>query len=148
MNYTWYHRYKKLREGLHYSSTRCQIRRQEGEKWSAPTSPGPGVNRVQIDSNQYHSCHNFNKVIAFCSGVIPGQHLFTCFCTGSTDFRLNCWVQVTSSSRSFRCPYSLNMMESTGRQKLIYQHFELDRFDIIYDICEHSCISPENLKWR
>ena len=32
----------------------------------------------------------------------------------------------------------------------INQHFELDylmftHFDIIYDICEHSCNSPENL---
>jgi len=26
---------------------------------------------------------------------------------------------------------------------IVYTHF-----DIIYDICEHNCISPENLKWK
>ena len=70
---------------------------------------------AQTDMVVCHSCRNFNKIIALCSGMFLYSHLFTCFCTGSTDFRSNCCVQVTSAFKSFRFLSSFKMAASTAR---------------------------------
>ena len=113
--YTWYHRYRVI------------IQMTGGPPLWLHRKPGSNAGRrklqcsdaifiplqrfllAQYDTVVCHSWSNFNKIIAFCSGTVLCSHLFTCFCTGSTDFRWNCCVQVTSAFRSFRSLSSFKM---------------------------------------
>jgi len=61
-----------------------------------------------------HSWPNFNKIMPFSSGIIICSHLFTCFCTGSIDFRSTGYAQVRSAFRSFRSLSSFKMAAPTG----------------------------------
>jgi len=111
---------------------------------------------AQTDMVVCHSWRNFNNAVALCSGIILCSHLFTCFCMGSTDFRSTGYVEVVSAFRSFRSLSGFKMAAPTSHYKSIKQLFEVDylifgwslaHFDIIYDICEYSFISAQNLFW-
>jgi len=69
---------------------------------------------AQTDMVVCHSWRNFNNTVALSSGIIICPHLFTCFCTGSTDFRSTGCVEVTSAFRSFRSLSSFKMAAFTG----------------------------------
>jgi len=68
----------------------------------------------QTDMVVYHSWRNFNEIIALCSGIILCSHLFTWFCTGSTDFKSTGCVQATSAFRSLWSLSSFKMAASTS----------------------------------
>jgi len=69
---------------------------------------------AQNDTVVCHSRRYFNKIIALCSGIILCSHLFTYVGKGSTDFRSNCCVQLTSAFRSFWSLSVFKMAAPTG----------------------------------
>jgi len=145
--YTWYHKYReiiKITVGPPLRFTGSQIWRREGENSNAVMShehyldwrglwflmsvdfwvilnhlPLIRFLLTQIDTVVCHLWHNFNMITAIYSGIILCSCLFTCFCTGSTDFRSTGYAEVKSAFRtflslsSFKMAVSINMINYT-----------------------------------
>ena len=74
MKYTWYHRYREIIQIT--GGLPLRLHRKPGSKagrrnWNVVTSH---------DMVVCHSWCNFNKIIAFCSGISICSQLFTCIC--------------------------------------------------------------------
>ena len=110
--YISYHRYREITGGPPLRLHRKPDSKAGRRNWNALTSHGGSLDwyglwfllsvnfwailnhlpllRFLLAQNDIVVCHpgrNFNKIMTFSSGIILCSHLFTCFCTSSTDFR-------------------------------------------------------------
>jgi len=111
--YTWYYRYREIIQ-INGGPPLRLLRKPDSKagrrklKCSDVTWALSRLTRIIISLERvYHSWRNFSKIMPFGSS-------FTCFCTGSTDFRSTGYAQLTSAFRSFWSLSSFKIAAHTG----------------------------------
>jgi len=165
--YTCYHRYREIIQitgGLPLQLHQMPDLKGGRRKSNALMSLGPGV-----QSSHRHQL--VFLVLLKLSSIIPHfSKQLESSCNGSSGSNWYCCVSFMAYFLQDYCVLFWNYTSLTLVYMLLYRLYKLlvkllgssgisiqeylicgwsfSHFDIIYNICEYSCISPENLKWR